>query len=56
LLGVELHGHLQGVSETEAQALMRAAHDVCPTPTRRGGISRCGSWPRVIQWRCLPAP
>jgi lipoyl-dependent peroxiredoxin len=39
LLGVELHGHLEGVSETDAQALMRAAHDVCPySNATRGNI------------------
>jgi Ohr subfamily peroxiredoxin len=39
LLGVELHGHLEGVSRTEAQALMRAAHDVCPySNATRGNI------------------
>jgi osmotically inducible protein OsmC len=39
LLGVELRGRLEGVSETEAFALMRAAHDVCPySNATRGNI------------------
>ena len=39
LLGVELHGHLEGVTQTEGQALMRAAHEVCPySNATRGNI------------------
>jgi organic hydroperoxide reductase OsmC/OhrA len=39
LLGVELRGHLEGLSETEAFALMRAAHEVCPCSNEtRGNI------------------
>jgi osmotically inducible protein OsmC len=39
LLGVELHGHLEGVSETEAETLMRAAHDLGPySNATRGNI------------------
>jgi Ohr subfamily peroxiredoxin len=39
LLGVELRGRLEGVSETEAFALMRAAHDVCPySNATRGNV------------------
>jgi lipoyl-dependent peroxiredoxin len=32
LLGVELDGHLEGVSETEAQDLMRGAMTFAPIP------------------------
>ena len=37
LLGVELHGRINGVTEEDAHALMRAAHDICPysNATRR---------------------
>src|SRR6266850_2842500 len=30
VLGVQLRGNLAGVSEEDARALMRAAHEVCP--------------------------
>lgn len=30
LLSVELHGKIEGVDKAEAQALMEAAHQVCP--------------------------
>lgn len=39
LLGVVLRGHIEGVSEDEAQALMQAAHQVCPySNATRGNI------------------
>jgi len=38
-LAVELHGHIEGVSREEAQALMEAAHQVCPySKATRGNI------------------
>jgi len=38
-LGVELHGHLDGVSAEETPALMEAAHEVCPySRATRGNI------------------
>jgi osmotically inducible protein OsmC len=38
-LAAELHGHLEGVSRDEAQALMEAAHQVCPySKATRGNI------------------
>ncbi|HEX3770526.1 MAG TPA: organic hydroperoxide resistance protein [Polyangiaceae bacterium] len=38
-LGVELHGHIDGVTVEEAQALMHAAHQVCPySRATRGNI------------------
>jgi osmotically inducible protein OsmC len=38
-LGVELHGHLDGVSAEETRALMEAAHEVCPySRATRGNI------------------
>ena len=38
-LGVELHGQLDGLSAEETQALMRAAHEVCPySRATRGNI------------------
>jgi lipoyl-dependent peroxiredoxin len=38
-LGVELKGKLPGLSQEEAQQLMRAAHDVCPySKATRGNI------------------
>jgi organic hydroperoxide reductase OsmC/OhrA len=30
VLSVELHGKVEGMSRDDAQALMRAAHEVCP--------------------------
>jgi lipoyl-dependent peroxiredoxin len=39
LLSVDLRGHVEGVSEAEAQALMRAAHEVCPySRATRGNV------------------
>jgi Ohr subfamily peroxiredoxin len=39
LLGVELHGKLEGLSREEAEALMHAAHEVCPySRATRGNI------------------
>lgn len=39
VLGVELRGRLAGVSEDDAVALMRAAHDVCPySSATRGNV------------------
>jgi osmotically inducible protein OsmC len=39
LLGVELRGHLTGVTDEEASALMSAAHDVCPySNATRGNV------------------
>ncbi len=39
LLGVDLRGRLEGVSDTEAQDLMRAAHEICPySRATRGNI------------------
>ncbi len=39
VLGVELHGKLEGVSGEEAQALMAAAHQVCPySNATRGNV------------------
>jgi Ohr subfamily peroxiredoxin len=39
VLGVELHGHLDGVAKEEAQALMEAAHQVCPySNATRGNV------------------
>jgi osmotically inducible protein OsmC len=38
-LGVELHGHIDGVSADETRALMEAAHEVCPySRATRGNI------------------
>jgi len=38
-LAAELHGHIDGVSREEAQALMEAAHQVCPySKATRGNI------------------
>jgi osmotically inducible protein OsmC len=38
-LGVELHGHIDGVSADETRALMEAAHEVCPySSATRGNI------------------
>jgi organic hydroperoxide reductase OsmC/OhrA len=30
VLSVELHGKVEGMSRDQAQALMQAAHEVCP--------------------------
>jgi osmotically inducible protein OsmC len=39
LLSVELHGKVEGLSHEEAEALMRAAHEVCPySNATRGNI------------------
>jgi Ohr subfamily peroxiredoxin len=39
LLSVELHGKVDGISHEEAEALMRAAHEVCPySNATRGNI------------------
>jgi lipoyl-dependent peroxiredoxin len=38
-IGVELHGHLEGVAPEDALALMRAAHEVCPySNATRGNV------------------
>jgi Ohr subfamily peroxiredoxin len=38
-LGVELHGHIDGLSTDEARTLMQAAHEVCPySKATRGNI------------------
>ncbi|MGD0674355.1 MAG: organic hydroperoxide resistance protein [Polyangiaceae bacterium] len=38
-LGVELHGQIDGLSPEETQALMQAAHEVCPySRATRGNI------------------
>jgi len=38
-LGVELHGHVEGLSAEEASSLMKAAHEVCPySNATRGNI------------------
>ena len=38
-LAVELHGHLPGMSEEEANTLMEAAHQVCPySHATRGNV------------------
>jgi Ohr subfamily peroxiredoxin len=39
LLSVELHGKVEGLSHEDAEALMRAAHEVCPySNATRGNI------------------
>jgi osmotically inducible protein OsmC len=39
VLSVELHGKVEGLSHEEAEALMRAAHEVCPySNATRGNI------------------
>jgi Ohr subfamily peroxiredoxin len=39
VLGVELHGHIDGLSTEETSALMHAAHEVCPySNATRGNI------------------
>ena len=39
MLSVELHGKVDGLSHDEAEALMRAAHEVCPySNATRGNI------------------
>jgi Ohr subfamily peroxiredoxin len=39
LLSVELHGKVEGLSREDTEALMRAAHDVCPySNATRGNI------------------
>jgi osmotically inducible protein OsmC len=39
VLSVELHGKVEGMSREEAEALMRAAHEVCPySNATRGNI------------------
>jgi Ohr subfamily peroxiredoxin len=39
VLGVELQGNLAGVSEDDARALMRAAHEICPySNATRGNV------------------
>jgi Ohr subfamily peroxiredoxin len=39
VLGVELHGKIEGLSHDDAQALMNAAHQVCPySNATRGNI------------------
>jgi len=39
VLSVELHGKVDGLSHEEAEALMRAAHEVCPySNATRGNI------------------
>jgi Ohr subfamily peroxiredoxin len=39
VLGVELHGHVEGLSIDETRALMEAAHEVCPySNATRGNI------------------
>jgi Ohr subfamily peroxiredoxin len=39
VLSVELHGKVDGISHEEAEALMRAAHEVCPySNATRGNI------------------
>jgi lipoyl-dependent peroxiredoxin len=39
LLGVELHGQVEGLSNEETRALMEAAHAVCPySNATRGNI------------------
>jgi lipoyl-dependent peroxiredoxin len=39
LLGVELHGRIEGVSSEEAATLLQAAHEVCPySRATRGNI------------------
>ena len=39
LLGVELRGHLKGLTEDDALALMHAAHQICPySRATRGNI------------------
>jgi osmotically inducible protein OsmC len=39
LLGVELHGHIDGLSAEETSSLMKAAHEVCPySNATRGNI------------------
>ena len=39
LLSVELHGKIEGVDKAEAQALMEAAHQVCPySNATRGNV------------------
>jgi osmotically inducible protein OsmC len=39
VLGVELHGHIEGLSAEETRALMEAAHQVCPySNATRGNI------------------
>lgn len=38
-LGVELHGHIDGVSTDDTRALMQAAHEVCPySRATRGNV------------------
>ena len=40
VLGVELHGKIEGLGKEEAQALMEAAHHVCPySNATRGNIA-----------------
>jgi organic hydroperoxide reductase OsmC/OhrA len=39
VLSVELHGKVEGMSRDDAQALMQAAHEVCPySNVTRGNI------------------
>ena len=39
VLSVELHGKVEGMSHDETQALMHAAHEVCPySNATRGNI------------------
>jgi len=39
VLSVELHGKVEGLSHEEAEALLRAAHEVCPySNATRGNI------------------
>jgi len=38
-LGVELHGHIDGLSTEETRSLMQAAHEVCPySRATRGNV------------------